>query len=169
MSTTMMGLQWEAHLVEDGLDLHGITPGLAEISFREKYDPVSGGQLDVDHRGRKVNRWVENIVFPRDGTAPLGHTYFVHNFMQHGNGSDAWSLTVSINDELTESSNGVTFSYLESTRFKYEWNPQDWSSWLALHVVCLLLTRYCSTLTDVCVFLMNALLKFTWINVRCTD
>ena len=109
---------------KDDLDLHVITPGLDEISWIFKVDPVSGGQLDVDHRGDSVSRWVENIVFPRDGTATPGkYTYFVHNFEQHGDASDAWLLTVAINDEHIQSRNGVTLDRGESTHFEFEWNP----------------------------------------------
>mmetsp|Transcript_118270 Transcript_118270/g.228276 ORF Transcript_118270/g.228276 Transcript_118270/m.228276 type:complete len:359 (-) Transcript_118270:29-1105(-) len=70
----------------DDLDLHVITPGGAEISYRNRQ--ARGGELDVDmcvhgrHGSQCTDRPVENVVFTDE--APQGrYEVYVQNFAYH--------------------------------------------------------------------------------------
>ena len=84
---------------DDDLDLHVITPQGFEIYYQSPNDSVSGGELDQDNIPSQVapgmqGRWVENVYFPQDGTAPPGtYTYFVNQFTRIGDADD-WTLMV---------------------------------------------------------------------------
>ena len=70
-------------------------PGGNIISYRNTYDPVSGGRLDNDDIPRVVGTYVENIFSPTDGTAPLGeYQFFVKNFNIRGGSSDSFLVEV---------------------------------------------------------------------------
>jgi len=95
----------------DDLDLHVMTPGGSEIWFDNLRDPESGGFLDIDIIPSRIGRidfWVENIVFPVDGSTPDGiYTFFVLNFAQIGS-ADGWGLSVWDGDVLERTLNGTT-------------------------------------------------------------
>ena len=95
----------------DDLDLHVITPGGSEIWFDNPRDPASGGFLDLDIIPSVFDRtdfWVENIVFPVDGSTPDGiYTFFVLNYEQIGT-ADGWTLSVWDSDVLKRTLNGTT-------------------------------------------------------------
>lgn len=70
----------------DDLDLHVVTPGSAEINYRNRH--AAGGELDVDmcvhgrHGSKCTEHPVENVVFSDE--APQGHyEVYVQNFAYH--------------------------------------------------------------------------------------
>lgn len=104
----------------DDLDIHVITPGGFEIFFEAVIDPVSGGILDHDDIPEVNTLWVENIIFPLDGSAPRGsYTYFVVNYNQT-DAADAWTLEVFLGDTLRATQNGVVAEGENATRFTFD-------------------------------------------------
>ena len=104
----------------DDLDLHVITPSGEEIDFTFTTDPVSGGTLDQDDIPTNTARWVENIYFPRDGSAPTGnYTYFVVGYDTVGN-ADNYDLSVWEGDtRMAFHVGGGLQTGQESTRYQY--------------------------------------------------
>ena len=107
---------------DDDYDLHVITPGGAHIYYwyENLYDPVTGGMLDHDDIPTEVDYWVENIVFPLDGSAPSGvYQYYVDLFNQLGETSDDWVLSVWLGDTKVDEFNGngssETYSFTHTT------------------------------------------------------
>lgn len=93
---------------EDDLDIHVVTPGNAEIWYGATYDSASKGKLDHDdiplsenggNPDKALGLYVENVVFPLDGTAPRGtYKYFAVQFNQVL-AADEFTLKVFLNDE----------------------------------------------------------------------
>ncbi|KAI2494944.1 hypothetical protein MHU86_19589 [Fragilaria crotonensis] len=113
-------LQWFG---DDDLDLHVVTPGGAEISYSNKADSLSGGELDHDDRpiidapANPIQNWVENVNFPLDGTSPVGtYTFFVLNYDQV-NTADPWELK-SYHGETVKSVHQGTLNH-QGTSEKY--------------------------------------------------
>ena len=79
----------------DDLDLHVITPGGFVINYETPNDAVSGGTLDHDDIPIEIGDWVENIVFPMDGSAPPGtYLYYVVEYIRVGTeGPEGWVLS----------------------------------------------------------------------------
>ena len=104
----------------DDLDLHVITPEGVEIDFQFTIDPVSGGELDQDDIPAETARWVENVYFPTDGSAPAGnYTYFVVGYTTVGE-PDNYDLSVWEDDtRVAFHVGGGLQSQQESTRFTY--------------------------------------------------
>jgi hypothetical protein len=77
-----------------------ITPGGVEIWFNMDWDAESQGRLDHDDVPDRTDRFLENIFFPTDGSAPKGsYQYFVHNYNQVGDETDNWTLAVYLGEE----------------------------------------------------------------------
>ena len=83
-------LQW---IGDDDYDLFVVTPGGAEISYNNFFDPTSMGKFgeSVDQIGYGYH--VENIYFPLDGAPPGIYTFFVRPFVTVEK-SDQWTVTV---------------------------------------------------------------------------
>ena len=65
-----------------------------EIWYANTFDPISGGELDQDDIPNATARWVENIYFPRDGSAPTGeYTFFVVGYNVYDE-ADNYDLSV---------------------------------------------------------------------------
>jgi uncharacterized protein YfaP (DUF2135 family) len=91
------------------LDLHVITPNGFEVSFQDREDPISGGQLDQDDIPDEEGSYVENVFFPLVGSAPRGtYTYFVDNFDQVGSSPDTWTVQVFVGNMLVSTNSGAT-------------------------------------------------------------
>jgi hypothetical protein len=107
----------------DDLDLHVVTPGGFHLSFIEKQDSVSKGELDYDDVPTSFGLHVEHVYFPLDDTAPVGDfTYFVQNFHPQDDPDD-WTLKVFVDDSLVDEYSGITVGALgvsESYRFSFE-------------------------------------------------
>jgi hypothetical protein len=84
------------------------------------------GFLDKDDIPSEQALWVENIVFPLDGTAPTGtYQYFVNNFNQGGPSADNWKVEVYLDggapgDIPVQTQFGVTPKRGISTIFTFE-------------------------------------------------
>jgi hypothetical protein len=104
---------------DDDLDLHVITPGGAHIYYSNPEDGDSGGMLDHDDIPGEIGDWVENIVFPMDGSAPPG-TYFysVVEYRRVGTeGPEGWVLSAWVGDtKVAEISGSGSSSQYEYTR-----------------------------------------------------
>jgi uncharacterized protein YfaP (DUF2135 family) len=104
----------------DDLDIHVITPGGAEIYYVNDADATSGGVLDHDDIPPQNGLWVENIIFPLDGSAPRGtYTYFVVNYNQVGAAADAFTLEVFLGDTLQASQTGLLRDDETGTKFTF--------------------------------------------------
>jgi hypothetical protein len=105
-------LYWEG---DSDLDLHVITPGGYEIYFQNLYG--DGGRLDVDRIPSAWGRWIENVFWPPDGSAPRGrYTYWVHNYRGQ---ALPWTLRVFQINTVVEEKSGVVGVLAESTRYEY--------------------------------------------------
>lgn len=89
----------------DDLDLHVITPAGNEIYYSESsYD---GGFLDNDDIPDFIDRWVENIVFPRGDSVLFGnYTVFVVSYDVVGL-PDSWELEILFDRDIVASYSGV--------------------------------------------------------------
>ncbi len=106
-------LYWEG---DADLDLHVLTPSNYEIFFSR---PVSsdGGRLDVDRIPTVWSRWIENIFWPPDGSAPSGkYTYWVNNY--RGN-KTPWTLRVYQVNTVVEEKMGYVEEKQDSIHFEY--------------------------------------------------
>jgi hypothetical protein len=96
-----------------------ITPGGIEIYFDNIYDPVSGGELDLDSEAGANGRYVENIFFPLDGSAPQGtYTFFVSNFLQY-NAADSYKLQVFVGNTTSATETGSVGEDQEGMRYTF--------------------------------------------------
>jgi hypothetical protein len=103
-------------------DLHVMTPGGFNISWRYEWDPISNGRLERDIVPRTVGSWAENIFFPLNGTAPVG----IYTFnVQGGPGLESWQLTVWLGDSNVASYSGVGRS--SSYQYSYHDGSTDLS------------------------------------------
>jgi len=90
---------------DDDMDIHVITPGGVEIYYANRFDPVSGGQLDFDRIPSSPTFNVENIAF---STPPPGeYDFFVDQFSQRGGVSDVWTLVANRDGTDVFSQTGV--------------------------------------------------------------
>lgn len=99
----------------DDLDLHVMTPVGTHIYFSPGniYDPITGGELDKDDIPDEgdTDRWVENINFPLNGSAPDGeYTFWVHLYNEFPP-KDPWSVAVYVDGELQAQYNGIGNSH----------------------------------------------------------
>ena len=96
-----------------------ITPGGVEIWFQMDLDEESQGRLDHDDIPDYTARWVENIYFPMDGSAPKGtYQYFVNNYNQIDE-VDRWTLSVYLGEDRLQFHSGRTQYVLNSTVYVY--------------------------------------------------
>ena len=106
-------LYWEG--IAD-LDLHVITPNGYEIFF-SRTTSGDGGRLDVDYIPAFWGRWIENIFWPPDGTAPRGtYAYWVNNYRGE---ASPWTLRVYQVDAVVEERTGVVGVLGDSARFQF--------------------------------------------------
>jgi uncharacterized protein YfaP (DUF2135 family) len=110
----------------DDLDIHVITPGGVEIYFENIEDATSGGVVDVDGIPVEFGLWVENIIFPLDGSAPKGtYTYFVVNYNQQGAAADAFALEVFLGDTLQVTQTGLLSDEKVGTQFTFNFSGEE--------------------------------------------
>ena len=83
-------LKW---IGDDDLDLFVETPGGAELSFNNFFDPATGGRFgeDVDQFGSGYH--VENVYFPKDNREFGTYRFFARPLTTVGD-QDQWTLTV---------------------------------------------------------------------------
>jgi uncharacterized protein YfaP (DUF2135 family) len=91
----------------DDLDIHVITPDGVEISYADKYDSSSQGELDHDSIPGLEGLYVENIFFPVDGGPTGTYKYFVQNYNQIDSTADYWTLQVYWGNRLVKTRTGV--------------------------------------------------------------
>ena len=90
-----------------------LTPGGAHIYFGDPVDDVSGGTLDTDDipPSGSADRWVENISFSTNGTAPSGnYTFWVYCYALCSP-AVPWTVEVYTNGVLQASNSGIGDSH----------------------------------------------------------
>jgi len=96
--------------------LHVETPNGRTINYLNDFDPDSGGELDHDdipmaENGGSVEaargRYVENIVFPLDQSAPVGQYAFHVDVYDQVGELDSWTVAVYLNDVEVVSYSGT--------------------------------------------------------------
>jgi hypothetical protein len=95
-------IQWnDEDYNPNDFDAHCVTPNGTSIYFNSKYDPQTGGSLDVDIIDPQRNKAaVENITWPSmDKMCPGKYQFFVHCFNNNG-GRSGFKAEIEFNGEI---------------------------------------------------------------------